>query len=145
MTAVKNNARALWNGDLFTGSGTVELVSSGAATFDVNFKARSEDGAKGPVTTPEELIAAAHASCYAMAFSNALKENGTAPVSLDVSAEVVFENVTITTSTLTVVAEVPGIDADKLREVAEAAKEGCPVSKALAGVEIILADATLKA
>lgn len=139
--AVISRASATWRGSLFEGAGTVALESSGAGTFDVNWKARSEGSSS--VTTPEELIAAAHASCYSMALSNALAENGTPPESVNTSARVRFVPGTgITSSDLTVTAVVPGLDAETFAKLAEGAKVGCPVSQALAGLEITL-EATL--
>lgn len=143
MKPVTSSARTVWNGNLLAGNGTTELTTTGVATFNMNWKARSEEGGKDAVTTPEELLAGAHSACFAMAFSNALDENGTPPNQLTVTADIVFENVAVTTSTLSVVADVPGLDADKLKAIAEDAKANCPVSKALAGVEIILNEATL--
>src|SRR5690625_448090 len=86
---VVNKASTEWNGDLFTGSGTTKLETSGKATFDVAWKSRGEEQGAG-TTTPEELIASAHATCYAMQFSNMLKENGTPPTQLNTSAAVTF-------------------------------------------------------
>ncbi|MDQ7993129.1 MAG: OsmC family protein [Propionicimonas sp.] len=139
--SVTSKARTAWQGSLLEGAGTVSFESSGIGTFDVNWKARSEGS--DAVTTPEELIAAAHSACYSMAFSNALAQNGTPPESLDTSARVTFVPGTgITGSHLSVHAVVPGLDAAKFTELAETAKANCPVSKALAGIEITL-DATL--
>jgi osmotically inducible protein OsmC len=134
-------ATTQWTGSLFEGSGRVTLDSSGLGTYDVTWPSRAEtpDGR----TSPEELIAAAHASCYCMALSNGLAKAGTPPTSIQATAEVTFVPGTgITTSALTVRAVVPGLDAAGFAAAAEAAKAGCPVSKALAGVEITL-DATL--
>lgn len=139
--SVTSKASTAWQGTLFEGAGTVSFESSGLGTFDVNWKARSEGSTS--VTTPEELIAAAHSACFSMAFSGALSQNGTPPTSLDTSAKVTFVPGTgITGSHLTVVAVVPGLDAEKFAEIAQTAKANCPVSKALAGIEITL-DATL--
>lgn len=139
--SVTSKASAAWQGSLLEGAGSVTFESSGLGTFDVNWKARSEGS--DSVTTPEELIAAAHASCYSMALSHALAGNGTPPQTLSTSAAVTFVPGTgITGSHLTVRAVVPGLDAEKFAELAEGAKAGCPVSQALAGVEITL-DATL--
>ncbi|MGA7147457.1 MAG: OsmC family peroxiredoxin [Microbacterium sp.] len=138
---VTSEATTAWNGGLFDGSGEVTFVSSGLGTFDVNWKARSEGSTS--VTTPEELIAAAHSSCFSMAFSLALAENGTPPESIDTTASVTFKPGTgITGSHLNVNAVVPGLDADEFERLAQAAKTGCPVSQALAGVEITI-EATL--
>ncbi|TQJ32490.1 OsmC family peroxiredoxin [Microbacterium sp. SLBN-146] len=138
---VTSEATTAWNGSLFEGSGDVRLVSSGQGPFDVNWKARSEGSAS--VTTPEELIAAAHSSCFSMALANALSENGTPPTSIDTTASVTFKPGTgITGSHLNVNATVPGLDATDFERIAQAAKSGCPVSQALAGIEITL-EATL--
>jgi len=136
-------ANAKWKGDLQNGKGTMKL-GSGAYEGSYSFKSRFEDGAG---TNPEELIGAAHSGCYAMALSNELAEGGFSPESVEADANVTLEMVdgdpTITTITLTINASVPDIDEDEFMEYAEGAKEGCPVSKALAGVDIEL-DATLK-
>jgi len=136
--ALQSIGRTHWEGDLFTGSGTTSLDSGAAGPLTVTWKARAEE--HGGVTSPEELIAAAHASCYSMAFSNALAKNDTPPGSLDVQATATFVPGTgITTMELEVVGSVDGISEDVFLELAEAAKEGCPVSKALSGnVEISL-------
>lgn len=139
--SVTSKASATWQGSLLEGAGSVAFQSSGLGTFDVNWKARSEGS--DSVTTPEELIAAAHSSCYSMALSHALAGNGTPPETLNTSAKVTFVPGTgITGSHLTVRAVVPGLDAEKFAELAEGAKAGCPVSQALAGIEITL-DAAL--
>ena len=134
-------ATAQWHGSLFDGSGRVSLDSSGIGTYDVSWPARAEE--PNGLTSPEELIAAAHASCYCMALSLELGKAETPPESIRARAEVTFVPGTgITTSHLTVQASVPGISADDFATAAEAAKVGCPVSQALTGVEISL-DATL--
>ena len=134
-------ANATWHGSLLEGSGRVSLDSSGVGSYDVSWPARAEE--PNGMTSPEELVAAAHASCYCMALSNGLAKNGTPPATIRARAEVTFVPGTgITRSHLTVRAEVPGIDAEAFAEQAEAAKVGCPVSQALAGVEITL-DAAL--
>jgi osmotically inducible protein OsmC len=139
--SVTSKASATWQGSLLEGAGSVTFESSGLGAFDVNWKARSEGS--DSVTTPEELIAAAHSSCYSMALSHALAGNGTPPETLNTSAKVTFVPGTgITGSHLTVRAVVPGLDAEKFAELAEGAKAGCPVSQALAGIEITL-DAAL--
>lgn len=138
---VTSEATTAWQGGLFDGSGEVTFVSSGLGTFDVNWKARSEGSTS--VTTPEELIAAAHSSCFSMAFSLALAENGTPPESIDTTASVTFKPGTgITGSHLNVNAVVPGLDPEEFERLAQEAKAGCPVSQALAGVEITI-EATL--
>ena len=134
-------ATAQWHGSLFDGSGQVSLDSSGIGTYDVSWPARAEE--PNGLTSPEELIAAAHASCYCMALSLELGKAGTPPESLQARADVTFVPGTgITTSHLSVQATVPGISAADFATAAEAAKVGCPVSQALTGVEISL-DATL--
>lgn len=138
---VTSEATTAWKGGLADGSGEVTFVSSGLGPYPVNWKARSEGSTS--VTTPEELIAAAHASCFSMALSHALGENGTPPESVDTTASVTFKPGTgITGSHLNVNAVVPGLDAEAFERIAEAAKSGCPVSQALAGIEITL-EATL--
>lgn len=139
--SVTSEASTAWKGSLMQGSGTVALDTSHAGTFDVNWKARSEGS--GSVTTPEELIAAAHSSCFSMALSHALSENGTPPESVDTTASVTFVPGTgITGSHLNVNAVVPGLSAEDFAKIAQDAKTGCPVSQALAGIEITL-EATL--
>ena len=141
-------ARTAWNGNLQEGSGQVELSSSGAATFDVSFPKRAAENADG-TTSPEELIAAAHSSCYAMQLSANIAEAGGTPQALDVTAAVSLGpdaergGFQITGITLTVRGEVDGLDAAGFEQAAQAAKAGCPVSKALTGVEITL-DAALE-
>ncbi|HEX5856551.1 MAG TPA: OsmC family peroxiredoxin [Microbacterium sp.] len=138
---VTSEASTAWKGTLFEGSGAVTLDSSHSGTFDVNWKARSEGS--DTTTTPEELIAAAHSSCFSMAFSLELTNNGTPPESIDTTASVTFKpGVGITGSHLNVNAVVPGLDPADFDRLAESAKANCPVSKALAGVEITL-EATL--
>ncbi|MFQ6172673.1 OsmC family protein [Oryzobacter sp. R7] len=128
--ATTRTATAHWEGSLFEGSGQVTLESSGIGTFDVNWPARAE--APNGVTSPEELIAAAHSTCFSMAFSNGLAQAGTPPTTLDTTAEVTFQPGTgITGIVLKVVGSVPGLSAEQFQEAAEAAKEGCPVSQAL--------------
>ncbi|NLE78866.1 MAG: OsmC family protein [Rhodococcus sp.] len=139
-------ARTAWNGSLEEGSGQVELTSSGAATFDVSFPKRAADDAAG-TTSPEELIAAAHASCYSMQLSALIAEAGGTPQALDVKADVSLgpddPGFKLTGIKLTVRGEVDGLDADGFAKAAQGAKESCPVSKALTGVEITL-DAALE-
>lgn len=134
-------ATTVWEGTLFEGAGKVTLESSGLGTYDVSWPSRAEE-ANGK-TSPEELIAAAHSSCFSMAFSNGLAKNDTPATRLTVNADVEFTPGTgITGIKLTVRGEVPGIDNDKFVELAQAAKEGCPVSQALKGTTITL-DAAL--
>ncbi|HET7683148.1 MAG TPA: OsmC family protein [Marmoricola sp.] len=130
-------ATNVWSGELFTGSGTVTLDSSGLGSYDVSWPARAEE--PDGKTSPEELIAAAHSSCFNMAFSNMLAKNDTPPERLETSAVVTFVPGTgITRSALTVVGTVPGVDEAKFAELAQDAKANCPVSQALSGVEITL-------
>ena len=139
--SVTSKATTTWRGSLFEGSGDVTFDSSHLGTFPINWKARSEGSES--TTTPEELIAAAHASCYSMALSNGLAQHGTPPDELTTSAAVAFEpGVGITGSHLSVKAVVPGLSAEDFQRLAEDAKANCPVSKALAGVDITL-DAAL--
>ena len=139
--ATTRNASTHWEGTLFEGAGQVTLESSGIGTYDVSWASRAED-ANGK-TSPEELIAAAHSSCFSMALSNGLAKAGTPATSLDTSAAVDFVPGTgITKSAITVVGSVPGIDEAKFQELAADAKANCPVSQALSAVEITL-DASL--
>ena len=142
--AAERRASVTWNGDLMGGSGTIDEVGSGAfGPLDVSWPARSEE-ASGGKTSPEELIAAAHASCFSMALAGALARAGNAPERLSTSATVTFVPGTgITKSALTVRGSVPGLDADGFRAAAEGAKQNCPVSQALAGVPEITLDAQL--
>jgi osmotically inducible protein OsmC len=139
-------ARTAWNGTLQDGGGQVELTSSKVGTYDVSFPRRAADDAGG-VTSPEELIAAAHSSCYAMQLSALLGEAGATPVALEVSADVTLSpdpagGFRISGIALKVRGEVENIDADGFLKAADAAKATCPVSKALTGTEITL-DAAL--
>ncbi|HEU4321134.1 MAG TPA: OsmC family peroxiredoxin [Acidimicrobiia bacterium] len=140
--ALDSTARTHWEGDLFNGSGTASMDSGAGGPLQVTWKARAEE--HGSTTSPEELIAAAHSACYSMAFSNALAKNETPPTSLDVTATATFVPGTgITTMALTVVGDVEGIDEEKFQELAQAAKNGCPVSQALAGNVDITLEASL--
>lgn len=135
--SVTSEATTLWFGDLLSGSGTTSLDSSDAAEFPVTWAARST-GEAGR-TNPEELLGAAHSACYSMAFAHALAGNGTPPESLQVTAAVTFEaGVGITGSHLLVSAKVPGLSPEDFQRLADEAKSGCPVSKALAGIPITL-------
>lgn len=135
--ATTRSAAGEWHGSLIEGSGKVTLESSGLGTFDVTWASRAEQP-EGR-TSPEELIAAAHASCFSMALSGGLAKGGTPPTTLNTRAEVDFQpGEGITGIRLHVTGDVPGLDADGFREAAEAAKVGCPVSKALAAVPITL-------
>jgi osmotically inducible protein OsmC len=134
---VTSESTTLWRGDLMSGAGTTTLDSSGSASFPVTWAARSRGTREG--TTPEELIGAAHASCFSMAFANALAEAGTPPESLQTTAAVTFDPAAgITGSHLLVSGVVPGISEDDFRRIALEAKAGCPVSRALAGIQITL-------
>ena len=139
-------ARTAWNGGLMDGSGQVELSSSKVGTYEVSFPKRAAEDAGG-TTSPEELIAAAHSSCFAMSLSNEIGKAGGITHALEVTAAVTLGQVdgapTITTITLTVRGEVDGLDDAAFQQAAQAAKVGCPVSKALTGVEITL-DAALE-
>lgn len=141
-------ARTAWNGGLQDGSGQVELTSSGVATFDVSFPKRAADDADG-TTSPEELIAAAHSSCFSMALSKIVADAGGTPVAFEVTADVTLGpdpagGNRITGVRLTVRGEVEGMDDAGFKECAEKAKAGCPVSKALAGVDEMTVEATLE-
>jgi osmotically inducible protein OsmC len=135
-------AKTAWTGTLQEGSGQVTLTSSGVGTFDVSFPKRTADDADG-TTSPEELIAAAHAACYSMALSNEVAKAGGTPKSLDVQADVTLGpdpdgGFKLTGINLTAAGDVEGLDAAGFRAAAEAAKVGCPVSKALRAVDITL-------
>jgi osmotically inducible protein OsmC len=132
--AAEKSANVTWRGELATGDGTIESVGSGAfGPLAVSWAARTGEADESK-TSPEELIAAAHAACFSMALSSALGKQGTPPENLTVSATVTFVPGTgITTSALDVTGTVPGIDEATFREAAEQAKEGCPVSSALKG------------
>lgn len=131
--ALDSTATTHWVGDLATGAGKTTLVSSGAAgPLDVDWKARTEES--GGKTSPEELLAAAHASCFSMAFSARLGKAGAESIAIDVTATATFvPGSGITGITLNVSGEVPGLDAATFAELANDAKEKCPVSQALAG------------
>lgn len=139
-----NTAKAEWQGDLQQGKGEVAL-GNGAFKGQYSFKSRFEDG-NG--TNPEELIAAAHAACFSMAFSNELAKAGHPPQSVKTEARVTLAKTdggfSITEIDLIADADVPGIDDSKFQELASNAKNGCPISKALAGVGMITIDAKLK-
>jgi osmotically inducible protein OsmC len=128
--ATTRRATTSWTGSLTEGEGQVTLESSGIGTYDVTWPSRAED--PNGRTSPEELIAAAHSSCFSMAFSNGLTKAGHTVERLETSADV----------HLTVVGTVPGLDAAEFQRLAEEAKVGCPVSKALTGTTITL-DASL--
>ena len=142
MTKLRS-AQAEWKGDLRGGDGTLR-TESGAVDTKYTFAARFEEGAE---TNPEELIGAAHAGCFSMALSNILAEAGHTPRSVRTTATVKLEMLddgpTITGIELRTRGDVPGLDADEFRKHAEAAKTGCPVSRALKAVDITL-DAALE-
>ena len=145
MAAVRR-AEATWSGDLTSGSGSVSAVSSGVfSDLPVSWAARTEssDGK----TSPEELVAAAHAACFSMALSAGLGRAGTPPERLDVSAEVAFEKQDagwkVASSHLTVRGVVPGMDENDFVKAAEAARDGCPISGALKGNVALSVDAAL--
>jgi osmotically inducible protein OsmC len=136
------SARTTWTGGLQDGTGTVELVSSGVGRYEVSFPRRAAEEAGG-VTSPEELIAAAHSACFAMQFSALLGEAGGSGQALDVGAQVSLGpdpagGFRITGSKLTVRGSAEGVTAERFAEVAEQAKRTCPVSKALAGTDVSL-------
>jgi osmotically inducible protein OsmC len=128
--AATRTATAHWEGSLLEGAGKVTLESSGIGTYDVSWPARTEE--PNGKTSPEELIAAAHSSCFNMALSNVLAKAGNPPASLDTTAKVTFQPGTgITGSALSVVGNVPGMTAEQFEEAAQDAKANCPVSQAL--------------
>ena len=146
MAAIRT-ATVTWQGDLASGAGTVSSGSS--ETFrdlPVSWSSRTEQP-EGR-TSPEELLAAAHASCFAMAFSGNLGRNGTPPEHLHIEAEVTFDKVgddwSVVSSSLTVIGRVPGSSEEAFQAAAEAAKDGCPISRALAGNVALSVDATLE-
>ena len=135
--ATTRHAKTHWEGTLFEGSGQVTLESSGLGTYDVSWPARAEE--PNGKTSPEELIAAAHSSCFSMALSNGLAKGDTPATALDVTAEVSFKPGTgITGIHLTVVGTVDGISKEDFEAAAEDAKKNCPVSQALTGTTITL-------
>jgi lipoyl-dependent peroxiredoxin len=146
MAMAERKASVVWNGGLADGNGTLSLVSSGVGDFPVTWAARSE--APGGKTSPEELIAGAHASCYAMAFSNVLSQAGHGPEQLTVDAVCTLDPVDgglkVTRVDLTVVGKVPGLDQSGFEELAAQAEQGCPVSNALRGNAEISVNATLE-
>ena len=134
--AATREARAIWNGDLLSGTGVVSALSSGKfSEVPVSWSARTE--APGGKSSPEELLAAAHASCFAMALSADLAKAGTKPSRLEVRSRVTFDKVgdswTVVSSELEVKGDVPGADAETFTRAAEGAKENCPISRALKG------------
>jgi osmotically inducible protein OsmC len=127
-------AHATWSGSLTDGQGTVSAGTSGTfSDLGITWKARTEES--GGLTSPEELLAAAHAACYSMAFSNGLSKAGFVPDSVNTTASVVFRKLEagwgVASSTLDVRARVPNIDEAQFQQLAAAAKDGCPISRAL--------------
>ena len=144
--AETRHASANWSGNLTDGGGMLQYVSSGAiARLPITWSSRTE--AHNGRTSPEELLAAAHASCFAMAFSNQLAKNGTVPTKVEVRVEVTADKReagwTVLSSKITTSAVVPGIDKAKFAEIANAAKDGCPISRAIAGNVELSVEATL--
>ena len=143
---ITRHAEVTWSGDLTSGSGTINYVSSGAfSRLPVTWASRTEQ--HNGRTSPEELIAAAHASCFSMAFSARLGKNGTPPAKLDTKVVITFAKGDagwkIATSTITVKGDVPGIDLETFKALAEDAKDNCPVSVALKGNVDLVVDASL--
>lgn len=134
---IVSKGRAVWEGDLQSGSGQTSLATSGLGTFDVTWKARAEE--HGGLTSPEELLAAAHAACYPMQLSLELTEAGATVERLEVEAEASFRaGAGITGIHLTVNGTVKDVSAEEFERVAQSAKVNCPVSMALTGTEITL-------
>ncbi len=147
MAEAVRTAHATWNGDLLAGSGVVSATSSNQfSEIPVSWASRTQEAAGK--TSPEELVAAAHASCYCMALSAGLGKAGNPPATLEVDAAVTFQQVEggwkVASSALTVVGDVPGVDAAAFTAAAEAAKDGCPISQALKGNVELSVKATLK-
>jgi osmotically inducible protein OsmC len=142
--ATDRKAEVTWRGDLMSGSGRIDSVTTGAfGGLDVSWPARTEE--PGGMTSPEELIAAAHATCFSMALSNGLAQDGHAPEQLKTSATVTFQpGEGITKIALDVAGRVPGMDDEAFDRAAEEAKKNCPVSKALASVPEISLTARLE-
>ena len=143
--ATERSAHVVWQGDLMNGSGTIAEVPSGAfGPLDVSWASRAEE--PNGKTSPEELIASAWASCFAMSLSGRLARGGNPPQRLETSATVTFQpGEGITKGALSVRATVPGMDESAFKDAAEAAKENCPVSKALAGIPDVTLEASLAA
>jgi len=146
--AQQRHALVTWHGDLQAGGGTIDYVSSGVfSRMPVSWAART--GPHNGKTSPEELLAAAHGACFSMAFSARLAKNGTPATTLNVKAEVTFDDASggwkVTQSLITVVGDVPGIDLATFQTIAEDAKENCPISVALKGNVDLKVEATLAA
>jgi osmotically inducible protein OsmC len=140
---MKRNAKAIWQGTLAEGSGTISSQSGALASLPYSFKGRFQDESGTSGTNPEELIAAAHAGCFAMQLSHFLAENGTPAAKLDATATVTIDpdpanGFTIKSSAIELVGSVPGIDQAKFEELAAKAKASCPVSRALGAIEVTL-------
>jgi lipoyl-dependent peroxiredoxin len=136
---MKRHANAVWSGDLRSGKGSITAQSGALSNNPYSFAARFEDESGKSATNPEELIAAAHAGCFAMQLSHFLAENGTPAAKLDATANVeLVPGTGITGSAITLVGNVPGISADKFAELANKAKAECPVSKALGAINVTL-------
>ncbi len=133
------HATAVWSGNLKEGKGALDSQSGAIKSLPYSFKARFEDESGKSGTNPEELIAAAHAGCFAMQLSHFLAENGTPAERLEAKAVVtLIPGTGITGSAITLTGKVPGIDQAKFQELANKAKEGCPVSKALGAIKVSL-------
>lgn len=143
---MQSSARTTWHGDLMSGSGQTRLASGAAPPLAVTWAARTEES--GGLTSPEELIAAAHASCYSMALSNGLAKAGTPATTLETGAVCTFEKTDagwrIISMALTVEGDVPGLDQAGFDAAAATAKDGCPVSNALVGNVAISVSAVLR-
>jgi lipoyl-dependent peroxiredoxin len=138
--ATVRTAEAHWEGSLFEGQGEVELISSGLGSFETTWAARAEQ--PNGKTSPEELIAAAHSTCFSMQLANTLAKGGNPPDSLDTRADVTFDPPNISGIKLTVTGVVPGVTAEEFEAAAQDAKKNCPVSKAITGTTITV-EATL--
>ena len=139
---MKRHATAHWSGALADGKGSLDTQSGALSNHGYSFKARFEDESGKSGTNPEELLAAAHAGCFAMQLSHFLAENGTPAEDLEAKSVVTVEQTDggfeVKSSALTLTGKVPGIDDGKFQELAKKAKEGCPLSKALGAIEITL-------
>jgi len=139
---MKRRATAIWQGNLADGTGSLTSQSGALNNLPYSFKARFQDESGTSGTNPEELIAAAHAGCFAMQLSHFLAENGTPASKLDAVATIDLDTsdggATIKSSTIELVGTVPGIDEAKFKELADKAKAGCPVSRALGAIEVNL-------
>jgi lipoyl-dependent peroxiredoxin len=136
---MKRHATAVWSGDLKTGKGAITAQSGALSNNPYSFNSRFEDESGKSATNPEELLAAAHASCFAMQLSHFLAENGTAAAKLEATAHVeLVPGTGVTGSALTLTASVPGISDAKFQELAAKAKAECPISKALGAINVTL-------